>query len=94
MEIQSNAALKLCGRPGDSTAGSLVGGLLGRSKSKTKMAADLLGDAGTAARRRGISSTSDRRVDAARNKVERLVVHPKRTHVKVTHLALAWVPVS
>lgn len=36
-----------------STAGSLLGGLLGGSKSKTKMAGDLLGDAGTAARRRG-----------------------------------------
>ena len=34
---------------------------------------DLLGDAGTAARRRGTTSAADRRVDAAENKVERLV---------------------
>jgi hypothetical protein len=109
-----------------STAGSLLGGLLGGSKSKTKMAGDLLGDAGTAARRRGTSSASDRRVDAAENKVERLLVQVEeleaeledditeiaerwdaaaaavapmavgleRTDVKVTHLALAWVPVD
>lgn len=56
-----------------STAGSLLGGLLGGRKSKTKMAGDLLGDAGTAARRRGSTSASDRRVDAADNKVQRLV---------------------
>jgi hypothetical protein len=56
-----------------STAGSLLGGLLGGSKSKTKMVGDLLGDAGTAARRRGSSSASDRRVDSAENKVQRLL---------------------
>ncbi len=55
-----------------STAGSMLGGLLGGSKSKTKMMGDLLGDAGTAARRRGSTSASDRRVDAAENKVQRL----------------------
>jgi hypothetical protein len=37
------------------------------------MVGDLLGDAGTAAGRRGRTSASDRRVDAAENKVERLV---------------------
>jgi aryl-alcohol dehydrogenase-like predicted oxidoreductase len=37
------------------------------------MMGDLLGDAGTAARRRGTTSASDRRVDAAENKVQRLV---------------------
>ena len=109
-----------------STAGSLLGGLLGGSKSKTKMVGDLLGDAGTAARRRGSTSASDRRVDAAENKVARLVeqydeleielddditaiterwdasaaaitsmtVGLERTDVKVTHLALAWLPVD
>ena len=56
-----------------STAGSMLGGLLGGRKSKTKMIGDLLGDAGTAARRRGSTSASDRRVDAAENKVQRLV---------------------
>ncbi len=109
-----------------STAGSLLGGLLGGSKSKTKRMGDLLGDAGTAARRRGSTSASDRRVDAAENKVARLVeqydeleieldddvtaiterwdaaaaaitsmtVGLERTDVKVTHLALAWLPVD
>ncbi len=36
-----------------STAGSMLGGLLGGKKSTTKMVGDLLGDAGTAAGRRG-----------------------------------------
>jgi hypothetical protein len=56
-----------------STAGSMLGGLLGGRKSKTKMVGDLLGDAGTAAGRRGRTSASDRRVDAAENKVQRLL---------------------
>jgi hypothetical protein len=56
-----------------STAGSFLGGLLGGSKSKGKMVGDMLGDAGTAARRRGSTSASARRVDAAENKVARLL---------------------
>jgi hypothetical protein len=56
-----------------STAGSMLGGLLGGRKSKTKMVGDLLGDAGSAAGRRGRTSASDRRVDAAENKVQRLL---------------------
>ncbi|HUS44219.1 MAG TPA: helicase HerA-like domain-containing protein [Ilumatobacteraceae bacterium] len=56
-----------------STAGSMLGGLLGGRKSTTKMMGDLLGDAGSAAGRRGRTSASDRRVDAAENKVQRLV---------------------
>jgi multidrug efflux pump subunit AcrA (membrane-fusion protein) len=56
-----------------STAGSMLGGLLGGRKSKSKMVGDLLGDAGTAARRRGTTSTSNRRAEAAENKVERLM---------------------
>ncbi len=56
-----------------STAGSLLGGLLSGKKSKTKAVGDMLGDAGTAARRRGSTSASGRRVDAAENKVQRLV---------------------
>ncbi|HSL74955.1 MAG TPA: helicase HerA-like domain-containing protein [Ilumatobacteraceae bacterium] len=109
-----------------STAGSMLGGLLGGSRSKTKMIGDLLGDAGTAARRRGSTTASERRVDAAQNKVERLVaqyeeleaelaeevadiastwddraaqvtsmtIGLERSDVVVTHLALAWIPVS
>jgi hypothetical protein len=77
-----------------STAGSLLGGLLGGSKSKTKMAGDLLGDAGTAARRRGTTSASDSRVDAAENKVERLVVQVEELEAEleeeVTEIAERW----
>ncbi len=109
-----------------STAGSLLGGLLGGRKSKGAMVGDMLGDAGTAARRRGSTNASGRRVDAAENKVNRLAtqldeleadaaadiadiaekfdalaervttleVGLERTDVKVTQLALAWVPVA
>jgi hypothetical protein len=56
-----------------STAGSLLGGLLGGKKSTSRMMGDLLDDAGTAARRRGTTSAADRRVEAAENKVQRLV---------------------
>ena len=55
-----------------STAGSFLGGLLGGKKSKSGMLGDVLGDAGTAARRRGSTSASERRVDQAENKVTRL----------------------
>ncbi len=109
-----------------STAGSLLGGLLGGRKSKGAMIGDILGDAGTAARRRGSTSASGRRVDAAENKAARLAdqlaeleadaaadiaeiaekwdglaanvttleVGLERTDVKVTQLALAWIPVG
>lgn len=50
-----------------STAGSLLGGLLG-GKSKSAM----LGKLGTAAGRRGRSGAAGKRVDAAENKVNRL----------------------
>jgi hypothetical protein len=77
-----------------STAGSLLGGLLGGSRSKTQMAGDLLGDAGTAARRRGTTSASDRRVEAAENKVERLVVELAELEAEleeeVTEIAARW----
>jgi hypothetical protein len=107
-----------------STAGSFLGGLLGGRKSKGAMVGDMLGDAGTAARRRGSTSASGRRVDAAENKAARLAdqlaeleadvtadiaeiaekwdalaantttleIGLERTDVKVTHLALAWIP--
>ena len=109
-----------------STAGSVLGGIFGGRKSKGAMVGDILGDAGTAARRRGSTSASGRRVDAAENKVARLVeqldeleaaaeadvteiaekwdalaanvttleVGLERTDVKVTQLALAWIPVA
>ncbi|NQY55408.1 MAG: ATP-binding protein [Ilumatobacteraceae bacterium] len=105
-----------------STAGSLLGGLLSGRRSVDR----LLGDAGTAARRRGSSSAGGKRVDAAENKVDRLTedlaeleadladdidevrtkwddaasaitsieVGVERADVKVTRLALGWVPVA
>lgn len=104
-----------------STAGSLLGGLLGgRSRG------GLLGKLGTAAGRRGRTSASRQRVDAAENKVgrlhdelaaleadladdvteiderrntvagdiETLRVALEKSDVKVTELALAWMPVE
>ena len=87
------------------------------------MLGDALGDAGTAARRRGTTSAAGSRVDAAQNKVDRLAdqlaeleadvtadiadkwdvlaekvtnleVGLERTDVKVTQLALAWIPIG
>ena len=55
-----------------STAGSMLGGLLGGRKSAGGLLGGLLGDAGTAARRRGTSSAADQRVAAAQSKVSRL----------------------
>jgi hypothetical protein len=55
-----------------STAGSMLGGLLGGRKSAGGFLGGLLGDAGTAARRRGTTSAADQRVATARNKVTRL----------------------
>jgi hypothetical protein len=55
-----------------STAGSMLGGLLGGRKSAGGFLGGLLGDAGTAARRRGTTSAADQRVATARTKVTRL----------------------
>ena len=56
-----------------STAGSVIGGLLGGRKSKGGMLGGLFGKAGTAARRRGTTKAAGERVDAAENKLERLM---------------------
>lgn len=56
-----------------STAGSVLGGLLGGRKSKGGMLGGLFGKAGTAARRRGTTNAAGERVDAAENKLERLI---------------------
>jgi hypothetical protein len=55
-----------------STAGSVLGGLLGGSRSRGGLLGKVLGGAGTAAGRRGRTSASEKRVDAAENKVQRL----------------------
>lgn len=109
-----------------STAGSILGGLLGGSKSRGGMLGSVLGKAGSAAGRRGRTSASKQRVEAAENKiqalqdqmedleadltqevldidtkwaaiatqVETLPIELEKTDVKVTHIALVWVPVA
>ena len=55
-----------------STAGSVLGGLLGGRKSAGSLLGGLLGDAGSATGRRGSTSASDRRAREAEGKVSRL----------------------
>jgi hypothetical protein len=56
-----------------STAGSILGGLLGGRRSRGGLLGSVLGKAGTAAGRRGRSRASEERVEAAQNKVAGLV---------------------
>lgn len=56
-----------------STAGSVIGGLLGGRKSVGGLVESLLGQAGTAARRRGSTPAAAERVDAQENKIARLL---------------------
>ncbi len=108
-----------------STAGSILGGLLGGRRTRGGMLGSILGKAGSAAGRRTRSATADDRLDAAENKLEglhrqledleaelaqevtdidakwmamakqitTLPVGLERTDVKVTQLALGWIPV-
>ena len=61
-----------------STAGSILGGLLGGRKSRGGLLGSVLGKAGTAAGRRGRSRASEERVEAAENKVAGLHRRPRR----------------
>ncbi|HEX4981982.1 MAG TPA: hypothetical protein VFV63_09800, partial [Ilumatobacteraceae bacterium] len=56
-----------------STAGSILGGLLGGRRSRGGLLGSVLGKAGTAAGRRGRSRASEERVEAAQNKVAGLL---------------------
>ncbi len=56
-----------------STAGSILGGLLGGRRSRGGLLGSVLGKAGTAAGRRGRSRASEERVEAAQNKAAALV---------------------
>jgi hypothetical protein len=108
-----------------STAGSILGGLLGGKRSRGGMLGSILGKAGSAAGRRSRSAAAGDRLDAAENKLENLhqqledleaeltrevtdidakwmttaknvttlPVGLERTDVKVTQLALVWIPV-
>jgi len=55
-----------------STAGSVLGGLLGGKQSKGGLLGGLFGSAGTAARRRGTTKASQERQESQENKIERL----------------------
>ena len=108
-----------------STAGSILGGLLGGRRSRGGLLGSVLGKAGSAAGRRTRSATAGDRLEAAENKIEglhhqledleteltqevtdidmkwmttaknitALQVGLERTDVKVTQLALVWIPV-
>jgi hypothetical protein len=108
-----------------STAGSILGGLLGGRRSRGGLLGSILGKAGGAAGRRTRTATAGDRLDAAENKLEglhqqledveaeltrevtdidakwmataknitALRVGLERTDVKVTQLALVWIPV-
>ncbi|WP_420453199.1 helicase HerA domain-containing protein [Ilumatobacter sp.] len=109
-----------------STAGSVIGGLLGGRRSKGGLLGSVLGQAGSAARRRGSTRAASERVDAAENKLARLrddladleaelvdevaeiggrwdvaaegtstlEVGLESSDVKITQLALAWIPTT
>ena len=108
-----------------STAGSILGGLLGGRRSRGGLLGSILGKAGGAAGRRTRTAAAGDRLDAAENKLEglhrqledleseltqevtdidakwmataknisTLQVGLERTDVRVTQLALVWIPV-
>jgi hypothetical protein len=108
-----------------STAGSILGGLLGGRRSRGGLLGSILGKAGSAAGRRTRTAAAGDRLDAAESKLEGLhrqledleaeltqevtdidakwmatakntttqPVTLERTDVKVTQLALVWIPV-
>ena len=108
-----------------STAGSILGGLLGGRRSRGGLLGSILGKAGSAAGRRTRTAAAGDRLDAAENKLEGLhrqledleaeltqevtdidakwmstaknittsSVALERADVKVTQLALVWIPV-
>ena len=77
-----------------STAGSVLGGLLGGRKSKGGLLGGLLGKAGTAARRRGTTKASAQRLETAENKVQRLVEQVEDLEIEleeeVTDIDARW----
>ncbi|MDO8391003.1 MAG: DUF853 family protein [Actinomycetota bacterium] len=109
-----------------STAGSILGGLLGGSKSRGGLLGSVFNKAGSAAGRRGRTNASSERLDAAEDKIQLLhqqmealegeltqevtdidmkwmaiakevttmPVPLEKTDVKVTQIALVWVPVA
>jgi len=66
-----------------STAGSILGGILGGRKSAGAILGSTLGKAGTAAGRRGTTATSQKRTEAAENKVGRLTEDLERLETEL-----------
>jgi len=81
-----------------STAGSVLGGLLGGRKSKGGLLGGLLGKAGTAARRRGTTNASAGRLETAENKMERLVEQVEDLEMEledeVTEIDAKWMELA
>ncbi len=109
-----------------STAGSILGGLLGGRKSRGGLLGSVLGKAGTAAGRRSRTAAAGNRVDAVENKLQAMhqqlddaeqelagevteidtrwmavakditptQIPLEKSDVKVTQLALVWLPVT
>jgi predicted ribosome quality control (RQC) complex YloA/Tae2 family protein len=66
-----------------STAGSILGGILGGRKSAGAILGSTLGKAGTAAGRRGTTAASHKRTEAAENKVGRLTEDLERLETEL-----------
>ena len=77
-----------------STAGTVLGGLLGGRKSKGGLLGGILGSAGTAARRRGSTRAAGERTEAQQNKIERLAADlddlENDLAEEVTEIDAAW----
>ena len=77
-----------------STAGSVLGGLLGGRRSKGGLLGGILGSAGTAARRRGSTRAAGERTEAQQNKVERLTAELDQLEAdlaeEVTSIDAVW----
>ncbi|MFT6392626.1 MAG: hypothetical protein ACJA14_002152 [Ilumatobacter sp.] len=81
-----------------STASSVLGGLLGGRKSKSGLIGDLLGKAGTAARRRGTTNASAQRLESAENKMGRLVGEVEDLEIEleeeIIEIDVKWIEVG
>ncbi len=81
-----------------STAGSILGGLLGGRRSRGGLLGSVLGKAGTAAGRRGRTAASGERLDAAENKIQ--LLHQQMEDVEadltqeVTDIDAKWLAVA
>jgi len=81
-----------------STAGSILGGLLGGSKSRGGMLGSVFGKAGSAAGKRGRTAASGERLDAAENKIQ--LLHQQMEDIEaeltqeVTDIDAKWMTIA